>query len=167
MDFTKPTRPLNLENFNFFLIELFLKCFCETDFDICEEGYTCVEFCYKPAYCSEETWEDYNVKIISEPLQTDGVYLEKTQIQLKCFKNMYNTDYLANGEFVEDFIIECGNDGVWVGLTACEQPSCQPLKFNPTFVDMQLIGSEENSNILEGSVVVLECKEHGHRKRRT
>ena len=146
-------------------------CYCQDAHALCDPGQACGgpdNACYEPARCEHpmfiQGWDEEYLATNTTPvaLDDDNSVIEGTELHMRCKPNSFREDIMETPDtFVDSFSVQCSHDRSWSGLDKCSYPLCDELKFDAATVKETIWGSKEGSQILQGSILKLECLEQG------
>ena len=141
-------------------------CYCKEATAICELGQACGgpdNTCYDPTKCLHpmfiQDWDKFlAANMTSVDLDDENYVLEGTQLSMRCLEGAFREDIMDfNDTCIDIFSVQCSSDASWLGLHKCAYPLCGELKFDAANVVETIWGSKEGSQIVQGSIVKLEC----------
>ena len=149
----------------------FWGCYCEAGHEICQLGQTCGgedSTCYEPAKCghpeSRQDWSSFLATITTvTALNENNSAIESSILGVQCHHNTFREDLIEQSDtFVNQFDVQCTQDGSWSGLEKCKFPLCEQLEFDTNTVRSTLWGDREQTKVRHGSIEKLECATPGH-----
>ena len=143
-----------------------LGCYCKEANAICDPGQACGgpdNTCYDPTKCLHPMFlPDWSEFLATNTTPTDlddeKSVVEGTRLPMRCLPRAFREDIMTfNDTYTDVFLIRCSSDTSWLGLHKCAYPLCAELKFDAAKVVETIWGTKEGSQIVQGSIVKLEC----------